>query len=71
MNFDTETKEKIADRTSYEAALKERGEDYMQRQLGAVGPSLVYPDRPRYWTLSNTGGVTKVYASYVDFCCGD
>lgn len=69
MEDDKEAREKIADRASYEAALAERGEVYMRRQLEAVGPSVKYPERPRHWFLQSSGGVTKVYASYADFCC--
>lgn len=66
MDIDKEEREKIADRNSYEEALAERGEDYMRRQLEAVGPSVKYPDRPRHWFRSTKAGVTKVYASYAD-----
>lgn len=67
MGTDKEEREKIADRASYDEALADRGEEYMRRQLEAVGPSVKYPDRPRHWFRTTKAGVTKVYASYNDF----
>lgn len=52
-----------ADERVYRDALVKLGHLEMEKQLTAVGQSVVYADRPRYWTIDDV----KQYASFEEY----